>query len=377
MAKMPDLQDPTLVAVDKAIEASQKKRDSNGIGMGSIGNECERRLWYDFRWVSEVHHKAKTLKLFVDGHQDEDLMASRLRLVDGITLYTVDPQTGRQIRVEHFGGHLSGYLDGVIIGILEAPKTHHVWEHKTTAQDKFSKLTKLKHELGEKMALKAWNPVYYAQGVLYMHFTGLARHYMTVSTPGGRNQISVRTNADTEEALRLIAKAERIVDINYPPARISEDPTFYLCKWCNHADVCHEGEGMRATCRSCAYVTPNKDDGTWFCTNYGATIPTYEDQQQGCDGHLFNPELIKGECVDGGEGWTEYQMPDGTTWRDGEQPEIRFHKTVEIDGRHCKHCGSVRLIIEPGKGPHAAHLRCEACKRGGQWLSKHDVRGLA
>ena len=41
---------------------------------------------------------------------------------------------------------------------------------------------------------------------------------------------------------------------------------------------------------------------------------------------------------------------------------------VEIDGG-CKSCGSVSGKIEPGKGPHAYHLRCEGCGRGGLWLS--------
>lgn len=372
MVKIPDYQDPTLAAVDSALEDCQEKRDSNGIGMGAIGRECERQIWYDFRWISEIRHNAETLKKFADGHHGEDLMAKRLRLVDGITLITEDPETGRQYRWQDFGGHFIGYMDGAILGLIQAAKTWHVWEHKETAEKKFAKLMKLRAELGEKNALKAWDPVYYAQGQLYMHYSGMDRHYLTASTPGGRNQTSVRTDADPAEALRLVAKANRIIKFDYPPERISTDPSFYLCKWCSHASACHDHQGMRATCRSCLHVTP-ESDGSWSCARWGKAL-SYNEQQSACEAHLFIPDLVGGQRVDAGEDWVSYRMPDGSIWRDGVQPDLPVGHVIERRAdQACRKCGSVRFIIEPGKGPHAAHLRCEGCGRGGVWLSKAEA----
>jgi len=127
MAKLPEPKDPTLVAVDHEIEKRQSKRDSNGIGMSAIGRECDRDIWYSFRWASPVEFDALSIKRFDDGHHSEDVMAARLRMVPGINLITKDPETGRQIRVEDFGGHFSGYIDGEITGLLQAPATEHLW----------------------------------------------------------------------------------------------------------------------------------------------------------------------------------------------------------------------------------------------------------
>lgn len=52
----------------------------------------------------------------------------------------VDPETGRQFRVEAHGGHFGGSLDAVALGLLEAPKTCHVVEFKTHSAKSFAEL---------------------------------------------------------------------------------------------------------------------------------------------------------------------------------------------------------------------------------------------
>jgi hypothetical protein len=43
--------------------------------------------------------------------------------------------------------------------------------------------------------------------------------------------------------------------------------------------------------------------------------------------------------------------------------------------RSCR-CGSTQFTIEPGKGPHAFHLRCAACSRGGMWMTRAEAKQL-
>jgi len=45
------------------------------------------------------------------------------------------------------GGHLSGYLDGALLGLLQAPKSWHVWDHKSSEKEKVAKLSTLKSTL--------------------------------------------------------------------------------------------------------------------------------------------------------------------------------------------------------------------------------------
>lgn len=364
MAKLPEPKDPTLVAVDHAIEKAQQKRDSNGIGMSAIGRECDRQIWYSFHWASPIDFDASTIKRFDDGHRSEDIMAERLRMVTGIDLVTKDPETGRQIRVQDFGGHFSGYVDGVITGILQAPSTSHCWEHKCSA--KWQDLDKAKVEHGEKNALSHWNNIYYWQAQCYMGYLGLTRHYLTCSSDGSRNETSVRTDFNTEHFAKVKARAKRIIGSQNPPHKLSDNPDYFGCRWCEHHSLCHGAAMPRSNCRTCLHATP-EDDGTWSCARWGTTL-SYNEQQNGCPAHLFIPSLIKGEQIDAGYDWVEYRMPDGTIWRDGEQTGDVI---IERDAP-CRNCGSVRFKLEEGKGPHAAHLRCDACGRGGVWLPKEE-----
>lgn len=234
------LVDPTLDAVDAALErrgASQSPRTY--LGMSSIGHPCGRKLWYDYHQPKQPSFDAATLRRFEDGHRGEDLMAERLRMVDGVTLMTVDPETGRQWAYSDHGDRFGGHADGKIVGLLQAPKTWHIWEHKCVNDKKWAELNDLKRDQGEKHALRAWDAVYYAQAVLYMHYSGLSRHYLTCSTPGERDTTSVRTDADPVHAAELINKAERILNARAPLARLSNDPAWWQCRFCDRNEECH------------------------------------------------------------------------------------------------------------------------------------------
>jgi len=72
-----------------------------------------------------------------------------------------------------------------------------------------------------------------------MHYFDLTRHYLVVSTPGGRDYDSCRTEANPLLAEALREKAKRILEANGPPARLSERPEFYRCKYCDYQQFCH------------------------------------------------------------------------------------------------------------------------------------------
>jgi len=324
MVAIPQTTDPTLDAVNAAIEVrgnAEKARPY--LGMSGIGRECRRQIWYDFRWCSESTFDAATLRRFEDGHRTEDLEADRLRLVEGIELITTDPRTGNQIGFVDIGGHFRGHADGAIKGLIQAPAAWHCWEHKATNDKKQAELAKLKADKGEKDALRHWDPVYFGQGVLYMHYSGMARHYLTCSTPGGRHTISVRTNANEQAALALIEKARQIIQSPEPLERLSESPEFYKCKWCQHQAVCHASDNAPAlpqvNCRTCAHATPETDgDGRWSCARYKCDI-TVEQQRAGCTDHIYIPAMTPWEAIDSlpDEGAIEYKKPDGMTFWNG------------------------------------------------------------
>lgn len=241
MAQLPPTAqaDPTLAAADRELEArSRKEPRRTYLGMSSIGHACSRKLWYDMHQPLTEQFTAPTLKRFEDGHRSEALMAIRLRMAPGVQLWTVDPDTGNQFGCKDYDGQFSGHMDGVILGVYQAPKTPHVWEGKAVNDKKFSDFKKLRaHD--EKSALEKWDPVYWAQAQAYMGYFDLDRHYLTVCTPGVRDWDAVRTEFDLAAFIKIKDKAKRILDSSIPLARVSNNPSWYQCKFCVYHTICH------------------------------------------------------------------------------------------------------------------------------------------
>lgn len=316
------LEDPTLKAVDTALEVEVNAEPLRPyLGMSGIGNQCLRRIWLDFRWVSRRSMGAYVIRCIQDGYAGEDVMAARLLTVPGIILSTKGDD-GKQIEIQDHAGHYRGHLDGQITGILQAPKTTHVWEHKQKQEKDFKELLKHIENLGEKSALAAWNDLYYSQAQVYMGYTGLKRHYLTCSLPGGRNYISVRTNKDPKEFDRLRNKALQVITSTEPFDKISTDPSFFKCKLCDQHAICHRKQFPEINCRTCIHATPELDgNGRWSCALVlNSTIPV-EAQRTGCPMHIFIPPLVpnaKPIVADPDSRWIEYrERGTGRVFRNG------------------------------------------------------------
>lgn len=356
---------PTIAAPDPTLDALRAETERRAaletprpyLGMSSIGIGCERRLWYQFRWCGREQFDCDALWRFDDGHRSEDVMATRLRTVPGVQLRTVDPRTGQQFGFVDLGGHFRGHADGLIIGLLQAPKTLHVWEAKAVNDAKAAKLDKLKAERGEKAALKTWDAVYHAQAILYMAYSETTRHYLTCSTPGVRAMTSVRTDTDLDEARRLRAKAKRIITAAEPPPKCNIDPAWYECKWCPFHAICH-GDAMPAVnARTCAHATPEMDgDGRWSCARCKRDL-TPAEQAKPCPHHRYIPALVKfAEQVDASEAenWIEYRLPDGRLFRNGDPATAKPGDPVTLTSQELS---AGRYAVELALDPAVATLR--------------------
>lgn len=310
--------DPTLDAVDAAIEAEAAlELPRPYLGMSEIGESCARKLWYKFRFSGKQKKKAFLIKCADRGHRAEDIQAKRLRMVEGIELNTLDPVTGEQFEFSDHDGHFMGHCDGDITGLLQAPKAVHVWEHKEKEEKFFNKLKKIKLEVGEKLALRQWEPTYYAQTVLYMFYKGLKRHYMTVTVPGGRETESIRTNEDTAHALQMRERARRIIYSDDPPEKIG-DESYYECKWCQFNGICHKDEFPDRSCRNCVHSTP-VENGNWHCERFGKLL-TLQEQIDGCPAHLILPSMVPGDVIEANQekNFIHYKLKNGNEWTDSE-----------------------------------------------------------
>lgn len=306
MAALPEPPSPTVAAIYAAYEAGQGDGYRNHLGASGIGAPCERAIWYSWRWATRARHTGRLLRLFETGNLAEARFVSDLRRI-GVTVLDIDPDTGRQWTLRDPSGHFGGSMDGVGVGFPEAPKTWHVCEFKTHSAKSFADL-KAKGVAESK--LQHW-----AQMQVYMHLASLERAFYLAVNKDTDELYQERVKYDAEAALRLLAKAARILASTQPPAKISMDPAWYQCRFCDHAAVCHGDAVPERHCRACLHSSPVAD-GEWKCERHGVVL-TPQAQRQGCAAHLYIPGLVHGEQTDAGEDWVAYRMPDGSEWRDG------------------------------------------------------------
>ena len=305
MAPIPRPPSSTVGAIYDYYKSTNEDYDSLGISVGELGNECDRALWYGFRWTSPPEDlDGRKIRLFRHGDIIEDRLVEDLRNI-GIEV------TGQQDRIRLVGNHVRGKIDGRALGVKEAPKTEHLIEFKSSNHKNFVPLVK--------NGVKKEKPLHYVQLQLGMHMFGLTRGLYLVDCKDNDELYAERVEYDVEFCLRLLARAERIIKAQEPPARLAEDPEFFKCRFCKHKTVCHSRAFPRVTCRSCLHSTPEMTgDGHWSCARFNKPL-SIDEQRQGCPAHLFIPGLVPGEQIDM-DAETEtltYRLDDGRMWVDG------------------------------------------------------------
>ena len=304
MAELPAITSLTREAIFAGYEADASDGFRSHLGASLIGKACERALWYDFRWTTKARFEGRVLRLFETGNREEERLVRNLRRT-GATVLEVDPETGRQFRVQAHGGHFGGSLDGVALHLLEAPKAWHVLEFKTHSNKSFTDLVAKK--------VRESKPQHFAQMQIYMHLMGMNRAMYLAVNKDTDDLYVQRVEADVAYAEQLLEKARRIIFAPTPLPRISEEPSWYQCRLCDHADVCHGPRAAEVNCRTCLHSTPV--EGGWHCDRHQKPLSEV-DQRTGCEQHLYLPPLVPAAQVDAGEDWVDYEFSGGVCWRD-------------------------------------------------------------
>lgn len=305
------------------------------LGGSAIGNPCERALWYSFRWATKKMFEGRLLRLFQRGHKEEPWLVDDMRAC-GMQVWPTNPGTNKQWSWSEpaTGHHFAGNGDGILRGVPEAPKAPHLWECKTHSTKSFNEVKSKGVLLGK--------PVHYSQMQIYMHWTvvefgktnGCKRALYTAVCKETDEIYTERIEYDEAYALALIAKANRIIKAETPLPKMSLDPTYYECKFCDQHAVCHGDTVPLVSCRTCVYATPELDgQARWTCGRLylGEVQPkaelTVEQQRVGCEHHRLIPALLANWATPQNsnlsENWIEYQIT-GTqaTFRNGAPPSM-------------------------------------------------------
>ena len=295
--------DPIAASIFEQYEKrNESEKGRTYLGASIIGRACERSLWYGFRWAKREKFEGRTLRLFQTGHLSESRFVADLRSI-GCNVHDVDPATGKQFGFQSLGGHMRGHMDGCAQGVPGGGAKWHVVEFKTHSGKSFADL--------RKKGVKAAKPEHWAQMNWYMGKSGMQRALYLACNKDNDDLYSERLEFDLTEFERSEAKAANIIFSEAPPARLSDDPKYYLCNWCPFSGVCHGNQVPEVTCRSCVHSTPEREgDGRWSCLKHGPEIPV-QVQRTGCKDHLPLPFLVTyAEAMDAGDGWIEFCRKD-------------------------------------------------------------------
>ena len=264
-----------------AIKQHANEQPRPHLGASIIGHNCDRWLWYSFRWIAREDFDGRMLRLFRRGQLEEQQIVTDMRRA-GFKVNDIDPNTRKQYSFKD--GHFAGSMDGIIQeGVLEAPTKQHVMEIKTHSLKSYTAL--------EKDGVQKSKPQHYAQMQVYMGATGIDRALYVAICKDNDSIYTERVRFDLKVYEQLNAKAQRIVASDRIPEPMTADPTWFECKFCSAASICHGKQHAKdAHCRSCSHIT-FKRDGTTHCAHWDAEVP-FDAQLGGCEAHILHPDLV-------------------------------------------------------------------------------------
>jgi len=286
MVALPDLTLPTINKIFKSYEDKAGDWRRPHLGASLIGGECERSLFYTFRWATNPKFDGRMLRLFESGNQQEPRIVKDLRAI-GAEVYDLDPETGKQIHYEMFGGHYAGSCDAIAHGFEES-KQWHVLEFKTANTKSFNALSKSGVQISKF--------THYCQMQQYMKWAGLERAFYFCVCKDTDDIYGERVRLDKELVKRLELKAERVIFASGLPFKVTDSAEDFRCRYCTHKNLCHFKQLPEVNCRTCAYSSAERN-GTWVCTKDGHLL-CGDEQKTPHLCHIFLPDFVPLEQTD-------------------------------------------------------------------------------
>ncbi len=245
------------------------------MGASLLGKKCRRDIWYSFRWVKEPKFEGRMVRLFNRGHMEEPRFIALLRQA-GMHTWSANVD-GSQFRFSNCNGHYGGSLDCVVKGVPGFEDIPMLSEFKTHSDKSFNKLV-----IG---GVKAAKPEHWVQMNQYMgHYKLTKALYLAVNKNNDELYAEI-VDFDQEEFDYDVGLAQSLSHTTKPPAKINKDPNFYLCRNCDHKDICHDNVPPTPTCRTCRN-SRMVDGGKWNCSLQEGLELTKEMQYNGCGNRL-------------------------------------------------------------------------------------------
>ena len=207
----------------------------------------------------------------------------------------------KQFRISDVDGHFGGSLDGILTNVPDVeefglkPDDEVLGEFKTHGLKSFNKLAgtrkaptgdprpdyKCPRTDGEGVLVA--KPEHYGQMQAYMHKKRIKLALYMAVCKDDDDLYFEWVPYDPVVGASMISKARDVIHVNGPPPRISNNASWWECRFCDHKQVCHYGATPAMSCRTCVHSIP-VSNGEWLCKHWDSNIPK-EAQLNGCENH--------------------------------------------------------------------------------------------
>ncbi len=194
------------------------------IGASSIGSDCWRQIWYQYKGFKGDPLPPKVRRTFDIGRALEK------------TVYDWLSDAGLIIRMDfpEFVNKSMAYFKGNVDGIWA---TNNGSDLKAIIEIKTAKDSSFKTFVNK--GVKLWDSRYYAQVQAYMGLSGIFSTYILVLNKDNSDLSDELVLFDEEYYKKLENKAMLIASSESEPPRVNGSPLWFQCKMCKYNKVCH------------------------------------------------------------------------------------------------------------------------------------------
>lgn len=232
--------DRVIHLLDSALEAHRARQTPRDyLGGSRLGGPCARALQFEYTNTPVDPDRVITgrkFRIFDRGH-DSEARFVRYWQMAGFNLLT-EKADGRQFGFSVAKGRIRGHIDGAFTdGPADSFQFPALWEHKCLGSKGWRKLAK--------DGVKKAYPVYYGQMALYMAYMQLTDN-PAVFTAENADTCAIHMEFiefDGAEAQRLSDRGVKILsmcDAGQLLPRITRDPAWFECKFCDYHSTCWE-----------------------------------------------------------------------------------------------------------------------------------------
>jgi CRISPR/Cas system-associated exonuclease Cas4 (RecB family) len=214
----------TVSRVDKHYESIRDSRMR--LGLSQAGHKCPRYLWYCHHGYVGSSPEGRVLRLFQLGNLLEDQTILDLRQAG----FNVHSQQ-KEVKIEYNDITLHGSIDGIVEGLIESPKTPHLFEHKTASKKKYDELIKTG-------SYRKWSEGYYWQVQFYMLGLQLNRAAVFVYCKDDSRLYMERIKLNRANTIDKLQDVFGVIALDDPPERYCPSEDFFEAKFCQFYEEC-------------------------------------------------------------------------------------------------------------------------------------------